>query len=155
MFFWTFCKGKQLCDLLFTIFGDITIPNMSALTLLGIDVCFNPIALRLAKTLWSFGLSECNRVKGRTLLVGELILPFKKGPLSRGEENENDRVAVPESIFIFTLTLLHSERPNLCTIFAFLSAIGLKLTVHTQIGVFMRASVFGVHSLEIPMTNLM
>ena len=23
---------------------------------------FNPIALRMAKTLWSFGLSECNRV---------------------------------------------------------------------------------------------
>ena len=25
---------------------------------------FNPIALRMAKTLWSFGQSECNRVKG-------------------------------------------------------------------------------------------
>ena len=25
--------------------------------------CFNPIALRMAKTLWSFGRSECNRVK--------------------------------------------------------------------------------------------
>ena len=24
---------------------------------------FNPIALKLAKTLWSFGHSECNRVK--------------------------------------------------------------------------------------------
>ena len=24
---------------------------------------FNPIALRTAKTLWSFGHSECNRVK--------------------------------------------------------------------------------------------
>ena len=24
----------------------------------------NPIALRTAKTLWSFGCSECNRVKG-------------------------------------------------------------------------------------------
>ena len=24
---------------------------------------FNPIALRTAKTLWSFGCSECNRVK--------------------------------------------------------------------------------------------
>ena len=24
---------------------------------------FNPIALRMAKTLWSFGYSECNRVK--------------------------------------------------------------------------------------------
>ena len=25
---------------------------------------FNPIALRTAKTLWSFGRSECNRVNG-------------------------------------------------------------------------------------------
>ena len=25
---------------------------------------FNPIALRMAKTLWSFSHSECNRVKG-------------------------------------------------------------------------------------------
>ena len=24
---------------------------------------FNPVALRTAKTLWSFGHSECNRVK--------------------------------------------------------------------------------------------
>ena len=27
----------------------------------------NPIALRMAKTLWSFGPSECNRVKYRPL----------------------------------------------------------------------------------------
>ena len=26
-------------------------------------VIFNPIALRTAKTLWSFGRSECNKVK--------------------------------------------------------------------------------------------
>ena len=26
---------------------------------------FNPIALRMAKTLWSFGCSECNRVERR------------------------------------------------------------------------------------------
>ena len=28
-------------------------------------IVFNPIALRKAKTLWSFGLSECNRVSGK------------------------------------------------------------------------------------------
>ena len=28
----------------------------------GKPLCFNPIALRMAKTLWSFGHSECNRV---------------------------------------------------------------------------------------------
>ena len=27
------------------------------------SMSLNPIALRAAKTLWSFGLSECNRVK--------------------------------------------------------------------------------------------
>ena len=28
---------------------------------------FNPIALRTAKTLWSFGRSECNRVNEKVL----------------------------------------------------------------------------------------
>ena len=28
------------------------------------DFYFNPVVLRTAKTLWSFGCSECNRVKG-------------------------------------------------------------------------------------------
>ena len=52
---------------------------------------FNPIALRKAKIVYNFGLSECNRV------------------------------------IALQLTLLHSERPKLYTILAFLSAIGLKL----------------------------
>ena len=30
---------------------------------------FNPTALRTAKTLWSFGCYECNRVKSRTLMI--------------------------------------------------------------------------------------
>ena len=51
---------------------------------------FNPIALRKAKIVYNFGLSEY-------------------------------------SICICTfLTLLHSERPKLYTILAFLSAVGLK-----------------------------
>ena len=47
---------------------------------------FNPIALRMAKTLWSFGCSECNRVKCRPLmrrdakLKTEELLPLKKTP---------------------------------------------------------------------------
>ena len=34
-------------------------------TLVSIYICyhFNPVALRMAKTQWSFGRSECNRVK--------------------------------------------------------------------------------------------
>ena len=31
-------------------------------------IYLNPIALRMAETLWSFGLSECNRVKYYVLL---------------------------------------------------------------------------------------
>ena len=30
---------------------------------------FNPIALRMAKTLWSFGHSECSRVNGHVGLL--------------------------------------------------------------------------------------
>ena len=29
-----------------------------------LPLVFNPVALRTAKTLWSFGRSECNRVRG-------------------------------------------------------------------------------------------
>ena len=32
-------------------------------------IFFNPIALRTAKTLWSFGLSECNRVNSRRVII--------------------------------------------------------------------------------------
>ena len=28
---------------------------------------FNPIALRMAKTIWSFGRSECNRIKKKSM----------------------------------------------------------------------------------------
>ena len=35
---------------------------------------FNPIALRTAKTLWSFGCSECSRVKVRLAQVGYIKL---------------------------------------------------------------------------------
>ena len=45
--------------------------------------CFNPTALRKAKTLWSFGLSKCNRVKPdithfktRTLLSRAIYAKF-------------------------------------------------------------------------------
>ena len=31
---------------------------------IGSFININPIALRMAKTLWSFGHSDCNRVKG-------------------------------------------------------------------------------------------
>ena len=46
---WVLFQGKQLYLFHFVPFSM---------------VIFNPIALRMAKTLWSFGHSECNRVKG-------------------------------------------------------------------------------------------
>ena len=50
-------------------------------------ISFNPIALRKAKTVYRFGLSECNKV--------ELIL------IENGSKNENARVPFPE-IYPFT-----------------------------------------------------
>ena len=40
----------------------------------------NPIAVRKAKIVYNFGLSECNRVKGKNLLQGEHIISFKVDP---------------------------------------------------------------------------
>ena len=40
----------------------------------------NPTALRTAKTLWSFGCSECNRVKERIFCNGRNYFPFKFDP---------------------------------------------------------------------------
>ena len=34
---------------------------------------FNPFALRTAKTLWSFGCSECNRVKALLVWHEEIV----------------------------------------------------------------------------------
>ena len=42
---------------------------------------FNPIALRMTKTLWSYGLSECNRVK-RNLTLLHLEWPKLYGVLA-------------------------------------------------------------------------
>ena len=37
---------------------------------------------------------------------------------------------LPLNSYLFTLTLLHSERPKLYTVLAFLNAIGLKLNFY-------------------------
>ena len=44
-------------------------------------------------------------------------------------------VSIKMSLVKDSLTLLHSERPKLHTILAFLSAIGLSLEVHLKSGV--------------------
>ena len=38
----------------------------------------NPIALRTVKTLWSFGRSECNRVKQQSALGVHSLLKYLK-----------------------------------------------------------------------------
>ena len=37
-------------------------------------LCFNPIALRMAKTLWSFGHSERSRVKLKPLAKADILI---------------------------------------------------------------------------------
>ena len=52
---------------------------------------FNPIALRTAKTLQSFGCSECNRVKSE-----------------KGGKPETGTVASPQSVLIYLHTATHT-----------------------------------------------
>ena len=90
----SFTKGNNLHDSLIASMDD----KARGSTL-------NPIALRAAKTLWGFGHSECNRVKGKNLLQEEQkqILFFKSRlPTERGDKKENCRVASPESACMHT-----------------------------------------------------
>ena len=45
---------------------------------LQLSFCLNPVALRTAKTLWSFGRSECNRVN-ETILY-DAVLEIVRAP---------------------------------------------------------------------------
>ena len=94
---------------------------------------FNPIALRMAKTQWSFGHSECNRVKSQTLSsVSPPLLLLSWGyALLQSTINPTFRPLLRLSKRAFEyhawdLTLLHSEWPKLNGVLAILSAIGLK-----------------------------
>ena len=69
---------------------------------------FKPIALRKAKIVNNFGLSECNRVK----FSFNCKICKNSGKTWRCTHT--------------ALSLLHSERPKLYTILAFLRAIGLR-----------------------------
>ena len=59
----------------------------------------NPIARRNAKIAYNFGLSGCNRVKGKDLFLKEQFLFLKSYPPPfKGEaKNTNERVASSES----------------------------------------------------------
>ena len=71
-----------------TIFSAIFLEQHS---LSKMSVLLTPFALRKAKIVYNFGLSECNRVNGKTLLPGELTLIGKEG------KNESKRVVSQES----------------------------------------------------------
>ena len=58
---------------------------------------FNPIALRMAKTLWSFGHSECNKVKERTAPEGVNSFPSVMTAIEE-DKCENSNVAAHESV---------------------------------------------------------
>ena len=52
--------------------------------------------------------------------------PLRVDQIEKGGKSENHRVSLSLTVYPLSLTLLHSERPKLHTILAFLSAIGLK-----------------------------
>ena len=72
----------------------------------------NPIALKMAKTLWSFGHSECNRVKGNihvSTFTGKQIgnfqiyLPFNGAAFLYGLSSFEDGSFLPmrQNLFYF------------------------------------------------------
>ena len=86
-----FNKWRQFLRLLFASMDDAV----------GSESTLNPTVPRTAKTLRSFGLSECSRVNGGK--QKEQILDFKSSSKLRREvkiKKTGDRVTVPESVFI-------------------------------------------------------
>ena len=82
---------------------------------------FNRIALRMAKTLWSF-LSAI----GLTLIVPEIETFEFANSIDLNEVAHSESPHLDLHQFLYSLTLLHSERPKLYLILAFLSAIRLN-----------------------------
>ena len=74
-----YTKGDNFCDFYFTSLSQKMFQSGSTL---------NPIALRTAKTLSSFGRSECNRVKKEF------------DPDAKGGKHENSKAASSESVSI-------------------------------------------------------
>ena len=62
-------------------------------TVFSVGSTLNPIALRLARLLWSFGCSECSRVnpivlrmaKGKNFLLEQEIFSFKSKRFLKGQ----------------------------------------------------------------------
>ena len=58
----------------------------------------NPIALRKAKIVHNFGLSECNRVKGKNAPKEAKTFLQLLAALEKGGNKENCGVTFPESV---------------------------------------------------------
>ena len=98
--------------------------NISAKGTLRLPICFssrqnpsklgsalNPFALRKAKIVYNFGLSECNMVKGYNLLLWEQVLFFLKlKAILKGGNYYNGRVVSPESVSIYLNAVKLLER---------------------------------------------
>ena len=62
----------------------------------------NPIALRKAKIVYNFGLSECSRVKRVTVSPTRAnSFLYKMTPIDKGGKKGNRRIASPESDSIY------------------------------------------------------
>ena len=92
-----FTKGSISCDL-FCFPGQWNPSQKKEFTL-------NPIALRKAKIVYNFGLSECSRVKGKNMLALEdQILSFKNSSCLRREAKMKMAELIPQKVNLFTYT---------------------------------------------------
>ena len=55
---------------------------------------FNPVALRMAKTLWSFGHSECNRVKESNSAIFSFAVLVNRGQLLKEKIDSEDEACI-------------------------------------------------------------
>ena len=91
-------NGKKFGDILFAALGNKTISNIGS--------TLNPIALRMAKTLWSFDRSECNRVK-EFANARVNSFPLESTLTEKGGKNESIRFDSPEDIsFCLKVTVI-------------------------------------------------
>ena len=68
-------KGDNFHDFLFAFTSKKALPKKRS--------TLNPNALRKAKIVYNFGLSECNRVKGRNLFIVEQTLLLRADQFRR------------------------------------------------------------------------
>ena len=77
---WVLFQGKQFCHFHFCLLSQLASTLKERIAPRGANSCvfFNPIALRKAKMVYHFGLSECNRVKSNSNLEGYIAQRSKQ-----------------------------------------------------------------------------